>query len=70
MHNWRANRMQSRTCSSYAEVMPTIDEVNAQLGYAFFNAQCTMHNWRANRMQSRTCSSYAEVMPTIDEVNA
>ena len=44
MKNWRANRMQSRTCSSYAEVKPTIDEVNAQLGYAFFNAQCTMHN--------------------------
>jgi hypothetical protein len=36
MHNWRANRMQSRTCSSYAEVKPTIDEVNAQ---------CIMHNW-------------------------
>jgi hypothetical protein len=45
--------MQSRTCSSYAEVKPTIDKVN----------------WRANRMQSRTCSSYAEVKPTIDKVN-
>ena len=51
--NFRANREESRACSSYPKVQPKIDEVN----------------FRANREESRACSSYPKVQPKIDEVN-